>query len=115
MITAIYLIQIFLLCACVNMTWQARHAMHGMSFGWMALLIFLIIRRFDDMNRNPDDIGILVLSSVIVVIVTYETYNIYRNREAYALWQARRRARENELEATRERSEQLAGKSWDYK
>lgn len=93
MVKAIYLIQIIFLLADIYMVWQARKAINRLGIGLILLFSLLIVRRLDDMGRNAEELGILVLSSVIVVIVTYEVFSVYQHRELYTQYLENRQKR----------------------
>lgn len=105
----IYIAQIILLCADAFMVWRARKAFNGLWWELIVLFVSLAIRRVDDMIRNADEIGILILSSVVVTIVTHGIYRIYRDRKPLEFYLINRHKREAELEALRQRSERNSG------
>src|SRR5512135_3264217 len=106
MTQVIYLFQIIFLLLDIYMVWQARLAINGLTSTLILLFALLIIRRMDDMGRNPEVIGILVLSSVIVTLVTFSIFRVYRKRGIYAAYLERRKEREEDLENMRAESEQ---------
>lgn len=110
MIAPIYIAQIILLCADAFMVWRARRAFNGLWWELIVLFLFLAIRRVDDMITNADRPGILVLSSVVVVIVSYGVYRVYRERYALAFYLKNRQARIAEYEAERKKH---GGDTWD--
>lgn len=99
MIEAIYILQIVLLCACLYMTWNARAALNGLGRGLMLLFVLLIVRRIDDAFHILSEIETLILSSAVVIVVTYDIYHIYKAREVYALYLRNRQERIEKLEA----------------
>jgi hypothetical protein len=101
MINLIYVIEILVLCVDIYMVYRARQALNGLFISMIALLTFLIVRRLDDMGRNADDLGILVLSSVVVIIITFDIFKVYKEREVYALYLRNRQTRIEELEQMR--------------
>lgn len=109
--TPIYIAQIIMLCADAFMVWRARKAFSGLWWELIILFVSLAIRRLDDMTRNADEIGILILSSVVVAIVTHGVYCLYRDRKPLEFYLFNRRKREAELEAMRQRSER--GGNWN--
>lgn len=110
MISAIYIAQIILLCADAFMVWRARRAFNGLWWELIVLFLFLAIRRVDDMTTNADRPGILVLSSVVVTIVTYGVFRLYRERKALEFYLQNRKAREEQLEKMRK---QHSGDTWN--
>lgn len=109
----IYLAQIVILLVCIYMTWRVRHEISGLARGLIALFALLIVRRLDDAFGILDATATLILSSAVVIVVADDLYHIYKMRETLKASRILRRQREAELEAIRERSEQLARKSWD--
>ena len=102
LVTIIYIAQIILLCACIYMTWHARVALNGLGRGLILLFMLLIARRVDDVLGYLDTIGVLILSSAVVAVVTYDIYHIWRAREVYALYLHNRQKRIAELEQQRD-------------
>lgn len=101
-VTIIYLLQIGLLCACIYMTWHGRVALNGLGRGLILLFLLLIARRVDDLLGYLDSVGVLVLSSTVVVVVTYDIFQIYRARDVYALYLHNRKERIQTLESMRD-------------
>ncbi len=130
MYTVFYLIQIGFLIACIPllvfcvfMVNRSRLALNGLYRGLVlllsmliALIVLLIVRRVDDMLGILDSATILFLSSAVmllvvsmVVVVTLDLYFLYRNRALYAMWQAARQKRIDDLEAAYQKSERTNG------
>lgn len=105
-----YVIQILFLLSCIYMAWRSRRALNGLANVMLILYAFLIIRRLDDMARNPEDVGIFILSSIVVLFVTLENLKIYRARDVYALYLRNRQERIESLEEMRAKSERTIGK-----
>lgn len=95
---SIYIAQIVALLWCLYMTWRARKAMNGLVRGMMLLFLLLIVRRIDDAFSIFDNTGILILSSLVVIVITFDVYQIYKMRWLYALYLENRRTRIDELE-----------------
>lgn len=106
----IYIAQIIMLCADAFMVWRARKAFNSLWWELIVLFVSLAIRRLDDMTRNADEVGILILSSIVVTIVTHGVYRVYRDRDVLAFYLQNRKTREADLETMRQ---QHGGDSWD--
>lgn len=106
----IYIAQIVLLCADAFMVLRSRRAFNGLWWELIVLFVSLAIRRLDDMIRNADEIGILILSSIVVTIVSYGVYRVYRDRYVLAFYLKNRQARIAEYEAERKKH---GGDTWD--
>lgn len=105
-----YVIQILFLLSCIYMAWRSRRALNGLANVMLILYAFLIIRRLDDMARNPEDVGIFILSSIVVLFVTLENWKIYKARHIYEFYLRNRQKRIAEYESMREKSERTIGK-----
>ena len=98
----IYAIQIAFLLACIYMTWRARRALNSLGRGLVLLFVLLIARRVNDMLGYLDTIGVLLLSSAVVIVVTYDIYQIYKVRDMYAFYLRNRQERIEKLESMRD-------------
>jgi ABC-type multidrug transport system permease subunit len=95
---SIYIAQIVALLWCSFMIWKARQATNGLGRGMLLLLFLLILRRVDDAFSILDDTGVLILSSLVVMVIVFDVYQIYKMRGLYALYFANRQERIDELE-----------------
>lgn len=95
---SIFIGQIVILGYCLYMLWRARQALNGLGRGMMLLIVLLIIRRLGDAFHVLGNTDILLLSSAVVLIVTYDVYRIYKARHIYALYLSNRQQRIAELE-----------------
>lgn len=99
----IFLVQLVVLCGCLYMLWRARQALNGLGRSMILLIVLLIVRRLDDALQVLDGMGVLILSSAVVLVVAYDVFQIYRAREVYALYLQNRKRRIAELEKMIER------------
>jgi hypothetical protein len=97
-IAFIYVLQIALLLTCLYMIWRVRLILNGLARGFVALILLLILRRSDDALHWMDETEILLLSSAVVLIVAYDIFQLYRNREIYAFYFRNREQRIEDLE-----------------
>lgn len=95
----VYSAQIVALLVCVYMTFRARHALNGLGRGLTLLFFLLIARRVDDVLGYLDDTGIMILSSAVVIVVTYDIFQIYKARNVYAAHLHNRQERIKDLES----------------
>ena len=110
-VVMVYAAQIAALLACLYMTWRSKRALNGMARGMMLLMLLLIVRRVDDMTGILDNLQTMILSSAVVVLVTYDIYAVYRQRDVFAMYLENRKKRIDEMENQRKASE--ARKKWD--
>lgn len=94
----IYIAQIIALLWCLYMVWRARKATNGLGRGMMLLFILLIVRRLDDAFGILDDFGVLILSSLVVMVITFDIYQLYKMRGLYTLYLENRQERIAALE-----------------
>jgi hypothetical protein len=102
---AIYAVQIAAMLTCIYMAWMARKAINGLSRGLILLCLLLIVRRIDDVFGILDTPATLILSSAVALVLLFDMYSIYKNREIYALYLENRKKRIDDLEAQREKAE----------
>lgn len=97
----VYLLQIIVLVGCIYMTWKARKALNGLGRGLILLFILLIARRVDDVWQIYNEVQTALLSSLVVGVVAYDIWQIYKARDVYAAYLRNRQERIDQLEATR--------------
>ena len=107
----VYSIQIVLLIACIYMVARARRALNGLARGLVLLLLLLIVRRIDDMFLILDNLQTMILSTAVVVVITYDIYQIYSRRDVFEFYLENRKKRIEQLEQLRRAAE--ARKRWD--
>lgn len=95
---SIYIAQIAALLGCSFMIWRARKAMNGLGRGMLFLCFLLILRRVDDGFSILDETGSLILSSLVVAVITFDVYQIYKMRGLYAFYLKNRTKRIEDLE-----------------
>ncbi len=105
-INMIYLCQIGALVITGAMIWRARKMFNGFARGLMLLIGLLIVRRIDDATDVIGPVGIAVISTLVVVVLLLDVYNIYHDRRAYMARIEALKKRQNDLEELRAKDEQ---------
>lgn len=108
---AVYLFQIVVLIVSIYMIWRTRRLINGLARGLIVLFVFLIVQRIDFAFNIYDENISLVVSSMVVLAVAYDIYQVYRMIPTYEVYWRNRQERITRLENMRKTNE--ARKRWD--
>jgi hypothetical protein len=84
------------------MAWHARIALNGLGRGLILLFVLLIAQRLDFAFDIYDDNASVIVSSAVVVAVTYDIAKIYKSRDMYIFYLKNRKERIKELESLKD-------------